>query len=497
MRTNQSGASQKHQWRWSLVAVGTCMLIASQGSHLDYSYWKDELVSAAAIKGDWISLYRDWIIPDTAPPLYATLLKAWAAVWGERERTLRAMSLALTLLSLLVTARARLNSSTIKSVSTILFLGLSPTLIGHAQEARNYALTLFFSTCLIALYSKESAHNQDSKLNYRLKLSQSTAAILLSLSHYFGLLFAITATIINAAFKRDRRSIGLAGATIAAMMIWPIYHLAFASRADENLSRVEWIDVQPIIGTIQEFVAGVFPVIGINAALVIAVIGLASLANRRWRKTAKQLYTRIKTTQPGTIAECQMLISILLAFVVLLAGIDMVHPLSTSRNYIVALPAVAFLFGDIIEIFLSRPQPWIKATTAILFILITSSLLVQSIEDNRRFTHPLMNYKAVATVINDANACDQGCHATRTYERLKVYFQMSQLKDLSDARNQAPQIILGLGSSPTKFKKTINDFPELACWEPKQSVHHEVFLLVKDPHHLALKEKGFTPCKRV
>jgi len=62
------------------------MLVASRGSHLDYSFWKDEIVSAAAIKADWLSLYRDWIIPDTAPPLYATLLKAWAGAWGNNEK---------------------------------------------------------------------------------------------------------------------------------------------------------------------------------------------------------------------------------------------------------------------------------------------------------------------------------------------------------------------------------------------------------------------------
>lgn len=473
------------------------MLIASRGSHLDYSYWKDELVSAAAIKADWFSLYRDWIIPDTAPPLYATLLKAWSAVWGEQEKALRAMSLTLTLLSLLVTAWARLSDSRIKSMSTVLFLGLSPTLIGHAQEARNYALALFCSACLVAIYSKDSARNRSGNPDYRLTAMQTVIAILLSLSHYFGLLFSITATGIHAAFKGDRKSIEIAFLTISAMLIWPIYHLIVASRAEENLSRVEWIDVQPMIGTLQEFMAGIFPVIGVHAALLLAGIGFASLANRRWRQTLRLYYIRIKIDKPDSIAECKLLTSILLAFVTLMVIIDVLHPLSTARNYIVALPAAAFLFGDVIEILLTRPQWWIKTVGTISMAFILSSLLSQSIEDNLRFTRPLMNYKAVASAINEANACDTGCYATRTYDRLRVYFRLSQLKNLSEAKGQNPELILGLGSSPSKFKKTISDFPELSCWEPKQSIHSEVFVLIKDPQRLNLKVKGFTPCKRV
>lgn len=477
------------------------MLLASRGSHLNYSYWKDELVSAAAIRSDWLSLYRDWIIPDTAPPLYATLLKTWAAVWGEHEQAIRAMSLTFTLLSLLVTAWARLGDPKIKSIGTILFLGLSPTLVGHAQEARNYALTLFFSTCLIAIYSKDAVTSRTSNLypkdNLMSRSAQTVTAILLSLSHYFGLLFAVTATCVHTAFRRDRKSIERAGWTIAAMLIWPIYHLAIASRAEQNLSRVEWINVQPVIGTLQEFMAGTFPVIGVQASLLMALIAIVLLSNQKWRLAAKHFYIRIKTDRPDSAKESALLLVILFAFASLLIAVDIVHPLSTARNYIVALPAAAFLFGDLIDILMSRPQHWIKLVTLFTSALVLSALLSQSIENNARFTRPLMNYKAVASAINETHACQEGCFATRTYNRLKVYFRLSELRNLAEAKDKSPEIVLGLGGSPSKFKKTTNSFPSLSCWEPSQSVHGEVFVLIKDPQHLTLKERGFTPCKRV
>jgi len=501
MRATQPEQNHIRRWGWSLAAVCACMLLASRGWNLNYSYWKDELVSAAAIKADWLSLYRNWVIPDTAPPLYATLLKAWAAAWGEQEQALRSMSLIFTLLSLLVTAWARLGDPKIKSISTILFLGLSPTLIGHAQEARNYALALFLSTCLIAIYSKDSgrsrSNNPDSKPNCGLGPAQAVISILLSLSHYFGLLFAITATSIHAVFQRDRKSIKLTGWTIVAMLIWPIYHLAIASRAEENLSRVEWINVQPVIGTLQEFIAGVFPIIGIQAILLIAMTGIAPLSSRKWREAAKNLYIRIRTDRPDSTEEFSMLLVILSAFVALLIVVDIVHPLSTARNYIVALPAVAFLFGDLIDILISRPQRWIRLATIFSSALILSALLSQSVEDNARFTRPLMNYKAVASAINETNACKDGCLATRTYDRLEVYFNLSELKSLSEAKEQSPKLVLGLGSSPSKFRKITTSFPSLSCWEPNQSVHGEVFVLIQDPQRLTLKERGFTPCKRI
>ena len=501
MRATQADQSQTRHWGWSLAAVCLCMLLASRGSHLNYSYWKDELVSAAAIRSDWLSLYRDWIIPDTAPPLYATLLKIWTAVWGEQEQAVRAMSLTLTLLSLLVTAWARLGSPKIKSIGTILFLGLSPTLIGHAQEARNYALALFFSTCLIAIYSKDTVTSRTGnpypKPNFIFGFAQTAIAILLSLSHYFGLLFAITAICIHTAFQRDRKSIELTVWTIAAMLIWPIYHLAIASRAEENLSRVEWINVQPVIGTLQEFMAGIFPVIGIQASLLIAMIGIVPLLKQKWRQAVKHLYVRIKTDRPDSARESALVFAILLAFASLLIAVDIVHPLSTARNYIVALPAAAFLFGDLIDILMSRPQHWIRVATLFTSALILSALLNQSIEDNARFTRPLMNYKAIASAVNESNACREGCFATRTYDRLKVYFNTSKLINLSEAKGHNPELVIGLGSSPSKFKKTTNNFPNLSCWEPNQSVHGEVFVLIKDPQKLTLKERGFTPCERV
>jgi hypothetical protein len=281
------------------------------------------------------------------------------------------------------------------------------------------------------------------------------------------------------------------------MLIWPIYHLAIASRAEENLSRVEWINVQPVIGTLQEFIAGVFPIIGIQAILLIAMTGIAPLSSRKWREAAKNLYIRIRTDRPDSTEEFSMLLVILSAFVALLIVVDIVHPLSTARNYIVALPAVAFLFGDLIDILISRPQRWIRLATIFSSALILSALLSQSVEDNARFTRPLMNYKAVASAINETNACKDGCLATRTYDRLEVYFNLSELKSLSEAKEQSPKLVLGLGSSPSKFRKITTSFPSLSCWEPNQSVHGEVFVLIQDPQRLTLKERGFTPCKRI
>lgn len=490
MDKEKSASILKHQWGWSIAAISLCMLIAGWGSQENYSYWQDELVSAAAIKANWSELYRIWIIPDTAPPLYATLLKAWSWIWGEQERTLRALSLACTLLSLIITAWARHNSSTVRAVITILFLGLSPTLVGHAQEARNYALTLLLSTLLTASYTSDNPRKPT-------KLQQTAAALLLSLTHYFGLIFAIAATGAKATRQQSKRSLEWCFFTIAIMLPWPIYHLIIASRPESNLARVEWIKVQPVIGTLQEFLAGTLPIIGIGAALAMGTCFTVSLANASWRSKLIRIYRLCEKDHPKTFDESILLTRILAFFLALAIAADLIHPVSTARNYIVALPATAFLFGNLSEMLLRRSRIWLSRCMACVAAMILTALLLQSIEDNRKFTQPMMNYKAVAEIIKETRACDAGCYATRTYERLSVYFDLGQLKSYAGAKQTKPNLLLGLGTNPEKFRKTIKDFPELECWAPVQSVHPGVFVMVKDPGQLPLQEYSFTPCKRV
>jgi len=397
----------------------------------------------------------------------------------------------------LATAWARLGETRIKAVSTLLFLGLSPTLIGHAQEARNYSLALFFSTCLIAFYSKNSASRQDRNSDSLLAASQSAAAILLSLSHYFGLLFSVTATVIHAAFRKDRQSVKWACLTILIMSIWPLYHLAIASKAEDNLSKVKWIDVQPVIGTFQEFLAGVFPIVGIYGAILLTILATISLLNRRWRTAIAYNYSQISSNKYDSIDECRLLASTLFAFVILITFIDARQPLSTARNYIVTLPAVAFLFGDIIDILLSSSHRPTRYITAIVMTFILSSLLSKSIDENLRFTHPLTNYKAVASAVNEEEACDAGCYATNTNDKYKVYFDISRLRPISEAKGRNPELIVAIGTNKRESKELQKDYPKLSCWEPMQSIHTEVFVLIKDPEQLNLNKRGFTPCDKV
>ncbi|MEA5414086.1 hypothetical protein [Synechococcus sp. BA-132 BA5] len=61
---------QRIQLAISAVLVLFFLLAASRGLGENTSYWADELWSVSASRADWSVMLRDWLIPDTHPPLY-------------------------------------------------------------------------------------------------------------------------------------------------------------------------------------------------------------------------------------------------------------------------------------------------------------------------------------------------------------------------------------------------------------------------------------------
>lgn len=109
------------------------------------SLWLDETYSAWFSSLALVELWTSVPLYETHPPMYYTLLKAWSALFGTTEPALRSLSVAASVVSvMLLAASARLlklgGLAQCVALLGALFLAMNPGSIEYAQQARPYAL---------------------------------------------------------------------------------------------------------------------------------------------------------------------------------------------------------------------------------------------------------------------------------------------------------------------------------------------------------------------
>ncbi len=122
------------------------------------SLWTDELASVAFARAPFHLLWSDWMVYETNPPLYYSLLGGWISVFGESEFAVRGMSVVLGLAAIAaIFLFARALHSTQAGVLAALFCALSAEQLGYSQETRGYMLG-FLAATLAALSLLRIAH---------------------------------------------------------------------------------------------------------------------------------------------------------------------------------------------------------------------------------------------------------------------------------------------------------------------------------------------------
>ncbi len=403
------------------VTVGLilgCLAIAAKGLVPAYSYWSDEIWSVAASKAGWPELFRVWLIPDTHPPLYQGLLKLWIGVAGSGETATHSLSLLMTALSLVATAWFASGRGQGRRLVTLAFLGTSPTFLFYAQETRSYAMSMALSTVMVgsALLLRSRALQttnppppepvQGGALDWVFQAS----CLLLSLTHYFSLLFVLVLLAVSTAegliVSRRRHILPL----LLAILVWPLLH-GLAGPYSARLQRLDWIEVEPITGTFSAVSSGLLPLLELNGGSY-ALLGWVAVATGLcWAIGSASGLRRWLLTPPRELAlakgETRFLALVITSFVGLMLVIDLIKPLSMPRYYSVLLPAAAYLCGDGWE--LSRSLGRFRRTA--LTILLATVLLLQlriaqqRLADKRR---PLENYRAVAAFVERSDLCREG-----------------------------------------------------------------------------------------
>jgi uncharacterized membrane protein len=234
-----------------LTALGVAVRFSSLGVQ---SYHHDEVITAArVIPGNFIDMLGQVKRSESNPPLYYVLAWGWAKAFGTGEIGLRSLSalfgaatvpVAYLIVRELASNRAGLIAAAIAAVN--------PMLIWYSQEARSYALLVFFGALSLLFFVRALRTGRGRDLGL-----WALASALALCSHYFAVFaVAIEAVWLLVALRsRWRLTVLAVGAVVAVgLALLPLIAVQV------NPTHIGWIDHSPLSSRIFEtgvsFLAG-------------------------------------------------------------------------------------------------------------------------------------------------------------------------------------------------------------------------------------------------
>ncbi len=261
-----------------LTALGAALRFAS----LDVqSFHHDEVITAArVIPGSFTDMLHAVKGSESNPPLYYVLAWAWAKASGTGEFGLRSLSalFGLAAVPLAYCIGAELASRRAGLIAAAL-VAVNPMLIWYSQEARSYAVLVFFCAASLFFFARalRTRGGRD------LALWALTSALALC-SHYFAVFaVAIEALWLLVALRSRWRVVlpALAAVALVGLALLPLID------AQVNPKHIGWIDFTPL--STRFFQTGISFLIGETghviaeppreryALLPVALIGVALL----------------------------------------------------------------------------------------------------------------------------------------------------------------------------------------------------------------------------
>jgi hypothetical protein len=220
-----------------LIALGAAMRFASLG---EQSFHHDEVITAArVIPGSFADMLKAVKHSESNPPLYYVLAWGWAKEFGTGEFGLRSLSALFGLATVPVAyaVGAELSNRRAGLIAAAL-VAVNPMLIWYSQEARSYALLVFF--CAVSLLFLVRA--LDSRRTSDLTL-WAVASALAICSHYFAFFaIGIEAVWLLVALRSRRRAAlaAIAGVGVVGLALVPLI------LAQVNPTHIGWIEGSPL-----------------------------------------------------------------------------------------------------------------------------------------------------------------------------------------------------------------------------------------------------------
>jgi mannosyltransferase len=220
-----------------LTALGVAMRFASLGVQ---SYHHDEVITVArVIPGSFTDMLKQVKGSESNPPLYYVLAWGWAKAFGTGEVGMRSLSalFGAATVPLAYCIGAELSSRRAGLITAAL-VAVSPMLIWYSQEARSYALLVFF--CAASLFFFARALRTRSGRDLALWALASALALC---SHYFAVFaVAIEALWLLVALRSRWRAVlpAIGGVALVGLALLPLI------TAQVNPTHIGWIDFTPL-----------------------------------------------------------------------------------------------------------------------------------------------------------------------------------------------------------------------------------------------------------
>jgi uncharacterized membrane protein len=367
--------------RWIACLFVIVCALAMYGVFKDYSYWVDELFSVSASLESWQGLLDHWLLPDVHPPLYQLLLKSWILLFGDSEPATRSLSLVFALSTILFIVFYGMARRELKKYLVFAAMMASmPFFLFYAQETRSYSMMLFLSTVVMLTWL--DLDKPESTANFVLFC---LAALLLALTHYFGLI--LSGLLLLSELVKNRRTLNRKSAALIGVgflcLVWPFYHVivgGLLSKTTEDFG----IEVDSPLDTIGNFASNFMPVTAyleqkfglihgmVSAAVLVPVVFLAPLLIKRMIRRFRIEAEAAAFFRKGDIPA---LTSLILIYLVLVIVIDVYIPFSQAKSFITLMPAVFLLITSVISQ-LERTIVDRYVISSLLFAYLLSSLVL-------------------------------------------------------------------------------------------------------------------------
>jgi uncharacterized membrane protein len=473
----------------NLLLIGAITLLAAMNAATllkPYSFWLDELATVSLFNASGGSLLS-YLMQDNFPPLYFLIIKAWGLFFGISEISLRFFSFLCTFAALAVVGyfvRSYERGGWIWSVFAVFLFGTLPTVAYYAQESRPYALLLLLSSLTITSALAVVKANSDRHPPYT-ESCFYVFALLLSLTHYFGLFLVFLIGLANLVFlnrAQKLRNLVLFG----VCLVWPSLHFSHSSVLAQTGGNF-WIQVSPVFGTLKVlFVTTPFLVLFLPLAVPCLLLAL------------RGQFSLVETPLLRSVSYLLFLFS---SFVGVMIFVDIHTPLSLPRYFITIVPVATLAVVELVQVvFASLRWPQFKIGFALVAILVLAAQLVKAEQRIELKSAPEQDWKTLAAVVRQSSLCSMGCDALGYSKWGDYYFSGLSIRNLDPGASaqwnhfKIQRPLLGFHRAAALIPSLAKANPGVVCLEPKQSIPGSAFLMA-DPSRLsAALRQQLLPC---
>ncbi|WP_340817854.1 glycosyltransferase family 39 protein [Methanolobus sp. WCC4] len=307
------------------------------------SLWVDELYTITNASFSLAYLF-DTLSYDVHPPLHNLFLFLWMKLFGDSEVSVRLPSAMAGFLSMIAMYHytKQFYGKNIATSATIL-LSLTFAGIYYSQEARSYSFLLLFSIVSTFLFMKIVTTPEENKVNYYHYAFYSVIAILISYTHYFGLLLIILQCIywitISYVYGENKYKPILV-ALILIISYLPWFQILKTTISEKNGGNF-WIPTPTLHLFIDFFMTATYPKKTIVLIFFLLIVIIPLIINfKQFRSNLFSTINTISLKSPTFIAVYLILSSSSITFL-----ISQHTPILTVRNLLIIAPMVYLLIA--------------------------------------------------------------------------------------------------------------------------------------------------------